>query len=421
MQVVLLSFEGPDVYSQVGGLGVRSTELADALARGGHDVDLIFVGDPDAPPVEEPAPHLRLRRWSQWISTYHRRDVYDGEDGKVRDYEASVPRFVVDEIVAPAAARGERVLIMAEEWHTASTTVALDRLLRLRHLRHAATILWNANNTYGFWTIDWGALRRAATITTVSKYMKFELAQVGVPSLVIPNGIPTRLLDGAVPAKVEAWRTALERPDRPLLVKVGRFDPDKRWFQAIDALERLIRSDDVGARLVVRGGNQPYGEAILTRASEYGLSIDEIGGRPSEDELFTKVSESEADIVNLKTFLSQELLYALYAAGEAVLANSGKEPFGLVGLEVMAAGGLAVCGSSGEEYAEPFVNAIVVDTDDGRELATALTSVLDDPDLGAQIRAAGKETAKRFTWPTIISTLERKLEFVAAEQFERAF
>src|SRR5580658_1583218 len=187
-RVVLLSFEGPDVYAQVGGLGVRVSELADALATAGYDVDLIFVGDPHAPPVEERGPRLRLRRWSQWISAYHPRDVYDGELGKMNDYSASVPSFVADHIVAPAAERGERVLVIAEEWHTVPATIGLDRLLRARRLRHAATLLWNANNTYGWWTIDWAALARAATITTISKYMKFELAAVGVPSLVIPNG-----------------------------------------------------------------------------------------------------------------------------------------------------------------------------------------------------------------------------------------
>lgn len=418
-KVVLLSFEGPDVYSQVGGLGVRVTELADALARAGYDVELFFVGDPGFAPVEDRGPHLRLRRWSQWISAYHLRDVYDGEEGKIADYAASIPPFVVDQIVAPAAARGERVLIMAEEWHTVPATIALDRLLRERQLRHSATILWNANNTYGFWTIDWSALRRAATITTVSKYMKFELAAVGVQSLVIPNGIPARLLEGPSKPHVEGWRRAFG--GRPTLVKVGRFDPDKRWFQAVDALERLIRSDDLDARMVIRGGNQPYGAEILARAHSYGLEVTEIGKVPDDAELFERVAQASGEIVDLRTFLSQELLYGLYAAGDAVLANSGKEPFGLVGLEVMAAGGLAVCGSTGEEYAEPFVNAIVVDTDDGRELATALTLVMKDADLDARMRAAGQETAKRFTWPSVIDTLERRLEFIEAAQFERAF
>jgi glycosyltransferase involved in cell wall biosynthesis len=419
-KVVLLSFEGPDVYSQVGGLGVRVTELADALAYRGYDVDLIFIGDPNAPPIEERGPRLRLRRWSQWISAYHPRDVYDGETGKMNDYTASVPRFVAEEIVAPASARGERVLIMAEEWHTVPATIALDRLLRERHLRHSATILWNANNTYGFWTIDWAALHHAATITTISKYMKFEVAAAsGVQPLVVNNGIPSRLLDGAPKAETAAWRSALG--ERPTLVKVGRFDPDKRWFQAIDALERLIRSEDVDTRLVIRGGNQAYGHEVLARARNHGLEVTEIERVADDNALFDAVARAPGQIIDLKVFLTQELLYGLYAAGSAVLANSGKEPFGLVGLEVMAAGGLAVCGSTGEEYAEPYVNSIVVDTDDGRELATALISVMKDEKLAVRMRSEGYETAKRFTWPTIIDALERKLEFIEAAQFEKAF
>jgi len=137
--------------------------------------------------------------------------------------------------------------------------------------------------------------------------------------------------------------------------------------------------------------------------------------------LFEAVARAPGRIIDVRTFLSQELLYGLYAAGEAVLANSGKEPFGLVGLEVMAAGGLAVCGSTGEEYAEPFVNAIVVDTDDGRELAAALLAVLRDHELSERLRAAGRETAKRYTWPGVIAMLEKKLEFIEAAQFEGAF
>ena len=110
------------------------------------------------------------------------------------------------------------------------------------------------------------------------------------------------------------------------------------------------------------------------------------------------------------------MLYALYAAADAVLANSGKEPFGLVGLEVMAAGGLAVCGATGEEYAEPFVNSIVCDTDDGRELATYLRVATGDADAVARMRAAGRATAKRYTWPTVIEVLERKLAFIEEAQ-----
>jgi glycosyltransferase involved in cell wall biosynthesis len=83
---------------------------------------------------------------------------------------------------------------------------------------------------------------------------------------------------------------------------------------------------------------------------------------------------------------------------------------------VMAAGGLAVCGATGEEYAEPFVNSIVVDTDDGRELAEYLRAVVDDPEAAQRMRMAGHDTAARYTWSTVIHALERKLAFVEAVQ-----
>ena len=98
-------------------------------------------------------------------------------------------------------------------------------------------MMWNANNTYGFESIDWGALQRAATVTTVSRYMKFELHARGIQSLVVPNGIPDRILGGPPDDLVRATAAALRR--RPLFVKVGRFDEDKRWIQAIEALRRF--------------------------------------------------------------------------------------------------------------------------------------------------------------------------------------
>ncbi|MEO6991186.1 MAG: glycosyltransferase family 4 protein [Candidatus Baltobacteraceae bacterium] len=414
--VAILSFEGPDRYSLVGGLGTRVTELAGALAEAGHSTDLFFVGDPTLSSLEERGPNLRYRRWCQWISAHHPANVYDGEAGKVNDLTASLPPFLLATLVAPAAQRGERVLVLAEEWQTAAATIALDRLLRTRGLRWAATILWNANNTYGFDDLDWPALRAAATITTVSKYMKFELALHGIEALVIPNGIPERLLAGPPAPLVHEWRRALD--GRPLLVKVGRFDRDKRWMQAIDAVAEL-HAAGYGARLVVRGGRESYGEEVFDRARARGLRVGSVAASSAEpDELFARLAQSTDDVINLRAFLEPEMLYAMYAAADAVLANSGKEPFGLVGLEVMAAGGLAVCGATGEEYAEPFVNAIVCDTEDGRELAAYLRGATADAETSEAMRLAGRARAARSTWATVIEVLERKLPFI--EETQRA-
>jgi glycosyltransferase involved in cell wall biosynthesis len=403
----LLAFEGPDPYSMVGGLGTRVTELSAALAGAGIRTTLVFVGDPRRDSVERPSDNLEYRRWCQWISAYHPAGVYDGEWGKRDDFTASVPSFVADSIVAPAAAGNEGVLVIAEDWQTAPAAVELDRLLIERGIRDRVVLMWNANNTYGFDTIDWPALTRAARVTTVSRYMKFELRARGIESLVIPNGIPERIVGGPPNELVAALTGALIR--RPLFVKVGRYDEDKRWMQAIEAFAR-VRAKHPNAVLVVRGGREPYGEAIFARARDLGLDVEDVSVKSREPEPFVeRLKAASGAVVNLLTFVPEELLYALYHVADAVLANSGKEPFGLVGLEVMAASGVAVTGSTGEDYAQPFENTIVCDTGEPDELASYLEQLIAGPALERAIRAAGAVTAERYTWPIVLDILARKL------------
>lgn len=410
-RVAILAFEGPDRYASIGGLGTRVSQMATALGATGCVVDLIFAGDPANAAVETKG-NVTLRRWSQWISAHHPRNAYDGEREKIADWESSLPSFVVDQIVAPAAAAGERTLVICEEWQTAGVAIGIDQLARLRGLRSTFTLIWNANNTYGWEHVNFPALRAAAAITAVSKYMKFELARYGVPSLVIPNGIQDRLLSGADPRLLAEMKQALA--GRPTLVKVARFDPDKNWLQAVDALAEL-HAVGINARMIVRGGRDPYADVVFARAHERGLNVERIGYEGSDGhKVIDGIALADGPIVHLRAFLDEPTLYALYAAADAVLANSGKEPFGLVGLEVMAAGGVAVCGATGEEYAEPFVNAIVCDTSDGRELATYLRALFANPAIADDMRRAGAETVGRYTWGHALAALERKIAYIDA-------
>jgi glycosyltransferase involved in cell wall biosynthesis len=410
---VLLSFEGPDPYSMVGGLGTRVTELSGALAETGVGTTLLFVGDPFREPAERPAANLEYRRWCQWISMYYPGGVYDGEVAKMNDFTASVPPFVAETIVQPAAARGESILIIAEDWQTAPAAIALDALLRERRLRDRATLTWNANNTYGFDTIDWGALVRAAQITTVSRYMKFELQLRGVESLVIPNGIPERLLDGA-PKKLVRFAEELLERRRPLYVKVARFEEEKRWLQAVEAFAVLAAQHST-ATLVVRGGREAHGETVFARARELGLDVRDLtlDSREPKD-VIAAIASVPGGVLNVQSFVPEDALLALYRIADGVLANSGREPFGLVGLEVMATGGIAVTGSTGEDYVQPFDNAIVCDTGGPRELAANLSELIAHPKLAKAIREGGRATAQRYTWPRVLDLLGRKLGFVSS-------
>jgi len=415
--VVLLAFEGPDSYSRAGGLAVRVSELSRALAEQGATVHLLFVGDPDLPGHEESLEgHLTLHRWCQWISGFHPGGVYDGEDGKVADYTASAPWFVVEHLVRPALERGHLPVIMAEEWQTSEAVCRIDDLLRGFGIRQETVLLWNANNTMGFQRINWPRLQTAAAVTTVSRYMKHLLWGFGVNPLVIPNGIPQDHLNEVDAAQTDAVRRGLG--EQPSLVKVARWDPDKRWLLAMEALARL-KAHDRPAVLVARGGVEAHGGEVMHHAAQLGLSIRDISiesgasGDPGEYAAAFAQAGS-AEVLNVTNPIPQPVLRVLYRAADGVLANSGREPFGLVGLEAMAAGGTAYTGNTGEEYVRHLRNAVVLDTEDPDEAAWYVRFMAERPNQQAALRAEARTTAKQFAWDCVSQDLLTKIAFLSS-------
>ncbi|TAN32062.1 glycosyltransferase [bacterium] len=412
---VVLSFEGPDVYSQAGGLGVRVKGLSRSLAKLGYDTHLYFCGDPDLPGEEtHEAGRLHHHRWCQWISARHRGGVYDGEEGKIRDWNSSLPASLIDNVIAPAAAAGKNVVVLGEEWHTSWSMHLIAEALRWRGLRDRVVMLWNANNTYGFHRMDWGRLASAATITTVSRYMKFKLWDWGQNPIVIRNGIPRSSIQNAGAEAVAELKAAAGADH--FCFKIGRFDPDKRWLMAVSAAGQLKRSGHC-VKLLMRGGREPHGGEVLDHARQQGLTVIDAKAPPDASGLSALLRKNpDRDVINLTSFVGDALLGVIYSACDAVLANSGHEPFGLVGLEVMAAGGLAVTGSTGEDYAEAYRNALVLETDDPIELVTGLRLLKERPRLVESMRKRGRTTARAYVWEKVIAELLLRIEFAAARQ-----
>ncbi len=412
---VILSFEGPDVYSQAGGLGVRVKGLARSLAQLGYQTYLYFCGDPDLPGEEShESGRLVYRRWCQWISSRHRGGVYDGEEEKIRDWNASLPQSLIDTVIAPAVESGHNVVIMGEEWHTSWSMNLISDSLYYHGLRDRVVILWNANNTFGFHRMNWAALALAATITTVSRYMKFKVWERGHNPIVIPNGIPRESIHDADPEAVADLKLAAAADH--FCFKIGRFDPDKRWLMAVSAAG-YIKRHGKRVRLLLRGGREPHGGEVISHAQRQGLNVVHVNAPPEPPGLSAILRQyPEADVVNFTSYVSDPMLGVIYPACDAVLANSGHEPFGLVGLEVMAAGGLAVTGATGEDYADAYRNALVLETDDAIELVTALNLIQQRPRLAAAMRRRGRVTARTYTWEKVIEQLLLRIEFAAAQQ-----
>jgi glycosyltransferase involved in cell wall biosynthesis len=409
-EFVILCFEGPDGYSNAGGLGVRISHLSAALARTGFSTHLFFIGDPRLAGEERRCGgKLILHRWCQWISSYHPNGVYDGEEGKVYDFNESIPRFVISNVVRPAIQGGKLVVVLAEEWQTAEALCRLhDRLGDLR-LRDRAVMFWNANNTFSFHRIDWLRLSSCATITAVSRYMKHLMWPMGINPVVISNGIPKKLLRRVNDTEAAEVRGLLGAD--LVLSKVARWDPHKGWDAAIEAVSHL-KDRNLKVRLLARGGIEPYGEEMIHKAYRLGLKVAqaETQARSGDGCIQALREASTADVINIRFPLSPELLRLIYRASDVVLANSGHEPFGLVGLEAMAAGGIAFTGNTGEDYTIPMVNSIVLETGDPMEIVGHIVYLRENPEEGEKIRDAARRTARYFTWQASVRSLIGRLE-----------
>ena len=409
---VIVSFEGRDPYSLAGGLGVRVANLSETLADMGFPVHVFFIGDPKLPGEEVSQDgRLVLHRWCQWISQYHPKGVYDGEEDKLNDFNRSLPNYIVEHVAAPAISQSKLVAILGEEWQTTEAMCRISDLLHQRGLRDKAILFWNANNTLSFNRIDWGRLNYTTRLTTVSRYMKHIMWGMGLNPLVIPNGIPKRLLEPVDGDKVYQLRQCLSIDGGTVLAKVARWDPDKRWHMAVESVARL-KQRGLRAVLLARGGLEAHGQEVLGRARALGLTVSE--ARASDDSLdsyFDALHNScQADVIDIKFHLPQDFLRIIYRASDAVLANSGHEPFGIVGLETMAAGGIAFTGSTGEDYAIPYHNAFVLETSDPREIEGYLMYLRECPDEGTRIRSEARRTAAYFTWEAAVENLISKLE-----------
>ncbi|MCB0076875.1 MAG: glycosyltransferase family 4 protein [Anaerolineales bacterium] len=407
----IIAFEGPDRYSLAGGLGVRVSELSESLAALGYETHLIFAGNPTMAAASIDLENRHLWRVAQEVSKRYPKGVYEGEEEKLISFEQETPSIVLN-LARRAQEQNKRLVLLGEDWQTAATMIAVHERLYWQGLLDNVVLLWNANSTFGFNRIDWPRLDEHVTITGVSRYMKQKLLSHGIESLVIPNGIPDRHLERIDREAVKAMRDHTE--GRILLTKFARFDPDKNWLPAVQAVARLKA---MGERplFFVRGGIESYGVVVINEMKTLGLRVVDLTmSSPTAEEFFAAVEKlkEEADIVLLRFFVPEAIQRILYSASDAVLANSVHEPFGLVGLEVMAARGVAFVGSTGEDYAMHLLNSVSLDTTDPNEIVANLIYLHHNPTMVHDLRRLGHITARLYVWPRVVKDIINKLSYV---------
>jgi glycosyltransferase involved in cell wall biosynthesis len=187
----------------------------------------------------------------------------------------------------------------------------------------------------------------------------------------IPNAVETERFRGPHRNRAAVMAEFGWEPLDPLVVSVGRLEPEKNYALLIEAMERVISRFPRAKCLIVGGGS--CREELRARVESSGLAshVTLPGPRSDIPDLL-----SAADVFalsSLKEGLPVALLEAM-AAGRAVVVTS--------------VGGMPEAITNGD-------NGFVVPADSAERLAGAIGSLLDDKGLRVKFGEAARAKAER--------------------------
>ncbi len=228
------------------------------------------------------------------------------------------------------------------------------------------------------WKTRRGAIR-AEKIIAVSEFTKQEIHEVfGIPLekiAVIYHGCSGDMFPDNDENTWNDARARLGLSDRPFILFVGGAEPRKNHrvlFEAFAQCSRLVKE----CALIVVGDERVRDESLRHTAQALGISGN----------------------VQCLGSLSTADLRVIYSHAMVFVYPSHYEGFGIPLLEAMACGTPII---TGQATALPEVAgdaALYVDVQDSKQLGIALEQLFTDSALQGELRSAGFERVKQFTW-----------------------
>jgi glycosyltransferase involved in cell wall biosynthesis len=365
------------VPGEVGGSEIYAHQLVDALGRARPDVRFtVFAG-------REATPSLRAQGWPANVRV-HQIPV---------DARNKPARVAAEITLLPGAAARAGVDLL----HSLGTTSppfagrpSVVTILDLIYEAYPDTFPTPAR--LGLKALVGPAARRATRVITISEAVKRDV--------------------------VERLRVPAERVDPVLLGRGMRAAPDPT--PAAELRERFGLGDGrlalcVSAALVHK--NIPRLLAAFARlgpgCEDVRLVIAGHQGRELERLTAEIARLGLAQRVVLTGWIEDADLEGLYAAADVCVYPSLYEGFGMPVLEAMVRGVPLACSNATSLPEVAGDAAVLFDPTDPEAIATAVRTLLDDPDQAARLRTLGREQAAIFTWERcaegVLAVYERAL------------
>ncbi len=210
------------------------------------------------------------------------------------------------------------------------------------------------------------------------------------------NAIADELRIKALPARVRIWARGVD-PDL--------FNPQRRSaaWRAQQGLGADLPVVVFMGRIVMEKGLAVFADAVRRLEQQYGpTQVLVIGDGPAR-----AAFEDMLPNARFTGFLTGEALATALASGDIFFNPSSTETFGNVNLEAMASGLAMVCSDAPNTRAllRDGESAILCPPTDAQRFCEAITSLIRDPALLAQMQNAAFERSVDYRWPEILDAV----------------
>lgn len=350
---------------------VHSLEVAQALARRGHDVRVFALGRPGEEFFRAPRVPAHIVR-------------YTPPDAPFDERILAMLSAYRDGLAGPLAEDRFDVI-------HAQDCLSANAALELRDRGVIAHVIRTVHHIDDFLSPsliecqDRSILGPDALLCVSEPWVQRLRAEYGVSAEVVRNGVDTRRYrPPRDDAERRRERAAFGLGDRFTVLTIGGIEPRKGSLTLLEGFASLRRlAPELDARLIVAGGATLF---------DYRHEVERFHARVAELTL--------GGAVRVLGTLADGEVERLFRAADAFAFPSTKEGFGLAALEALASG-LPVVASDLDALAtflEHGRSALLVGVGDPESLGAALARLGREPSTRERLRGGGLRVAAQYSW-----------------------